>query len=144
MAWISITDDTITSALSGPEIDALRTAALESGQDDPMGAMLEQVARLIRGKCAAGSIVLGDGLTIPDELISTAQTIVRWEALTRLPGVGMLQDDARRLSYEKALKLLDDVTNGKFYVVPATTAAPDEEQAGGPAPLFEGRTRFFN
>lgn len=143
MAWISLDDDSITSALTGPELDALRTAALESGQPDPVNAVLQQVARLVRGKCAAGGIAQGTGLAIPDELILAAVAIVRFTALSRMPGMVFLQDDWRKTAYSDALKLLDQVADRKFYVVPAITEAPDEEQAGAAVPIFEGRTKMF-
>jgi hypothetical protein len=143
MAWLSLDDDSITSALSGPELDALRTAALESGQPDPVEAVLQQVARLVRGKCAAAGIALGTGISIPDELVLAATSITRFNCLTRLPGMVFLQDDWRKTAHADGLKLLDQVASGDFAVVPAITEAPEDEQAGAAVPVFEGRTKMF-
>ena len=60
-------------------------------------------------------------------------SIFRFEATLRLPGVQMLQDDARRKAYDAAEAKLRRVEEGKFSV-----SAPEEESeeamGGAPAP----------
>jgi hypothetical protein len=43
MAWISITESDVTSRLAGAEVAALKTAAIASGQTDPVAEIIEQV-----------------------------------------------------------------------------------------------------
>lgn len=143
MAWVTLTEALLSHHMSGPELTAFKTAALKSGQADPVAAMLAEVATLVRGYVGAAGIALGTAPTVPDELQNAALDVCRWKVLTRLPGVSMLQDDARKSAYEEALKLFRDVQAGKFSIVPALTEAPEEEQPGPVLPTFSGRDKTF-
>lgn len=131
MSWITVTEDVILAKLSGPELAALKTSALQAGQANPLPEVITQVVREVRGYvggCAAN--VLGEGETIPDELLGAAVSRIRFELATRLPVKSLLTDD-RRTANTDAIQLLRDVMRCDFKVVPPVTAAAPEEQAGG-------------
>ena len=48
-AWITPTEDDILTRVSGPELDAFRSAALASGQADPVAPLITSVVNMMRG-----------------------------------------------------------------------------------------------
>lgn len=131
MAWITLTEDDIITKLSGPEIAAMKSAARQAEQEDPLPPVIEQVVREIRGYVAGcPRNTLGAGETIPDELLGAAISRIRFELATRLPVASLLTED-RRAANANVLQLLRDVAACRFLVVPADEAA--EDQASGPA-----------
>lgn len=139
--WVELTEDDVLTRLAGAEVTALKTAALADGQESPLPEILAGVVREVRGRVAArASNTLGDGDTIPDELLHHALAIVRYRLCTRLPGMKALLDERRLREYEDAVAALRDVADGKFAIeLPAT---PSDEQVAGPAAqLIESRDR---
>jgi hypothetical protein len=115
MSWISISEEHLAERLSAPEINAAKTVALGGG--DPIPEVLAAVVAEVRGRVAAHPRNrLGAEGTIPEELRAAALAIARWRVLSRLPGIRMLQDDARRLEYTDALALLSAVARGDFAI----------------------------
>ena len=134
MSWITLTPNDLTERLTAPEYSAIKTAATGSF-GNPVPDVLAGVVAEVRGRVAAcARNRLGPEGTIPEELRATALAIARWRVLSRLPGVGSLQDDARRHEYQDALALLGDVAACRFAIVqPAETA--DGETGGAAAEL---------
>lgn len=131
MAWTTITEDFVLTKLSGPELAALKSSALQAGQANPLPEIITQVVREVRGYVGGcSSNVLGEGETIPDELLGAAVSRIRFEFATRLPVKSLLTDD-RRTANTDAIQLLRDVMRCDFQIVPPATAAAPEEQAGG-------------
>lgn len=131
MPWLTITEANILSKLSAPELAAMKTAALGSGQSDPLAEAIADVTREVRGYVAGCSgNTLGDGDTIPDELLGAAINRIRYELATRLP-VASLLTDARKEANRDAVALFGKVASCSFRIVPPTTAAAT--QPGGPA-----------
>jgi len=129
MSWIIIVEADVISKLSGPEIAAMKTAALQAAQANPLPEVIEQVTKEIRGYVSAcAENKLGDGVTIPDELLGAAINRIRYELATRLP-VATLLTDARTRANDQALTLLRDTAACKFKVIAPTT--PSAEQAPG-------------
>lgn len=130
MSWITLTEDDVITKLSGPETAALKTAALQAAQGDPLPEVIEQVVKEIRGYVAACERnTLGAGETIPDELKGAAISRIRFELATRLPVASLLTED-RRTANANAISLLKDVARCGFLLVQPET--PAEDQAGGP------------
>lgn len=131
MSWLQITEALVVSKLSGPETAALKSAALATAQSDPLAEVIGQVVAEVRGYVGAcASNTLGEGDTIPSELLGAAISRIRFELATRLPVASLLTED-RRAANSNALTLLRDVAACKFAVLSPTTAAA--QQAGGPA-----------
>lgn len=140
MSWITLTEADVVTKLSGPEITAMKTAALQAAQANPLPEIIGQVVREIRGYvrgCERNT--LGDGATIPDELLGAAISRIRFELATRLPVSSLLTED-RRTANANALALLRDVAACKFFVV--TPETPTTEQASTPTPRWKARDRI--
>lgn len=131
--WTTPTVTTLKARISGPEFEALKSAARAAGQnaDTMVTDCLARIVALIRGYCG-GRHVLGAEGTIPDELESALGSLFVVEFITRLPGMTKLLDANRTKAKEDALQLLRDVSAGRFAIVPPETPAADNQQAGGP------------
>lgn len=141
MAWQSLTTDDVKTRLAGAEVAALQSAALASGQTDPIPDIITAVVDEVRGYIAAGGITLGAAGTIPSKLVSAALAIVRYRVCTRLPVKSLLTEDRVREN-EAAIRLLERVADGKFAVEEPTTA--DTEAIGAPSPSFAEKTLTFD
>lgn len=115
MAWITPSSADLEDRMAGAEVTALRTAALATGQSDPVPDLILSVTREVRGYVSAGGFQVGTGNTIPDELLDAACAILRHRASTRLPGSGMLDVDRIR-EFDAANTLLREVAAGRFVV----------------------------
>lgn len=141
MAWITLSESNVITKLSGPEIAAMKTAALQAAQTNPLPEVITQVIREIRGFVAGCSEnTLGDGETIPDELLGVAISRIRFELATRLPVASLLTED-RREANRNALSLLSAVAACKFRIVAPET--PTTEEISSPSPQWKARTRRF-
>lgn len=126
--WIPITSDDVKTRLAGAEFAAYTQRALAPGQVDPLPDITAQVVREVRGHVAARGNSVGDGLTIPDELLAAAVDIIVFRLTTRL-GIAVKED--RKTANDQARTLLGQVGRGEFKI-----AAPDNpaaSQAGGNA-----------
>lgn len=142
MPWVQITETDVRDRLSGPELAAYKSAALASGQTDPLPGIIAQTVDEVRGYiAAAGNVSLGDGTTVPGKLVSATVAIVRWRLITRLPLNSAALLETRKQEYQDALRLLEQTAAGKFLVEEPTTAAA--EQVSTPSPRFSARSRQF-
>jgi len=141
--WIYVSESDVLSRLSGPEAAAMKTAALQSGQADPLPEVITQVVREIRGYVkACDRNTLGDGETIPDEVLGAAINRIRYELATRLP-VPSLLTEARTEASRAAISLLKEVAACRFVLEQPATAAT-EVSASPPTPRITERTRHFD
>jgi hypothetical protein len=124
--WISITTDDVKTRLAGAEFVAYTTKALAAGQVDPLPDITAQVVREVRGYVAAKGNTLGDGLTIPDELLAAAVDMIVFRLTTRL-GISVKED--RKTANDQAKTLMGQVGRGEFRIVAPLTASAS--QAGG-------------
>lgn len=139
MSWITLTESQVITKLSGPEIAAMKTAALQAAQANPLPGVISQIVKEIRGYVAACERnVLGDGETIPDELEGAAISRIRFELATRLPVASLLTED-RRTANANALTLLRDAAACRFLIVGPLTPTTDEIST--PSPRFSARDR---
>ena len=143
--WITLTESAVLTRLSGPELTALKTAALGTGQTNPLTEVITQVVREVRGYVSASTRNrLGTGETIPDELSAAALSRIRFELATRLP-VASLLTDARREANRDAIALLRECAAGRFTLVaPETEAADQAANASGPAVSTSNPTRQWS
>lgn len=143
MSWITLTESDVITKLSGPELAAMKTAALQAAQADPLPEVIEQVVLEVRGRVAAcAANTLGPAGTIPDELKGAAINRIRYELATRLP-VATLLSDTRRAANDQAIALLRDVAACDFAIVAPETPADDSEQPGAPTPRICRPRRNF-
>jgi hypothetical protein len=143
MAWIEITEAQLLTKISGPELESVRAAALADGQADPVQPAIDQVTREVRGyvaACAANE--LGDGDTIPDELLEAALALLAIRFLSRAAGLSIDgEDNPRMKAAEQAKTLLRDVAACRFAIVQPETVS--DEVVGSPSPSFGTRCREF-
>lgn len=142
MPWTTLTSDDLLRGLTGAERSALTTAALGSGQADPLPGIIADVVAEARGYIAANKAnVLGAGNTVPEKLRIALIARVRFEAFTRLPvGRSLLTED-RVKSNEAAIALLRDVAAGKFAIEEPEVAST--EVVSAPGPRFQRPIREF-
>lgn len=141
MSWITLTADDVGTRFTAPEMEAIRRTLVVSA--DPLPDVVASVVSMVRGRvgaCARNTLGL-DG-TIPANLKSTALAIAAWELLSRLP-LAALATEARKLAYEKGLKLLEDVAACKFVVDMPENPAPAGDIATGPGPSWKARPPQF-
>jgi phage gp36-like protein len=137
MAWTTLTAADVKTKLTGPEVSAVQTAALASGQSDPLVEIVEQVVDEVRGYIAAGGYNLGDGTTVPSKLVSATLSIIRYRLATRLPVKTLLTTD-RVEENKEAIRLLERVADGKFVVEEPTTVST--ESLASPTPSMTSKT----
>lgn len=142
MPWITLAEADVLTKLAAPELAAMKTAALGAGQANPLPEVITQVVREVRGYVAAcDRNRLGEGATIPDELLGAAISRIRFELATRLP-VASLLTDARREANRDALTLLSRVAACTFVLEQPAAVSP-EVSAAPAAPRITPRARTY-
>lgn len=134
MSWRALTAGDIQTQISGDELDKLQTAALASGQTDPLPGIISQVTDEVRGYVGQSN-PLGAGATLPPQVLSAAISIVRWRIAGRLSiggNAALFQTEQRQKDYENALTFLQAVAKGQVFVEP-----PETEDAN--SPTVEGK-----
>lgn len=137
MPWNALTTAGILSRLTAQELAAVRQQSVEVGQADPLAEVLAQVTAEVRGYVAAHAPNrLGPAGTLPDQLHGTAVGLARWRLCSRL-AVGRMADvlltEPRRQEYEDGLRLLRDVSSGRFAVEQPDEDGPEEMADSAPA-----------
>ena len=140
MAWRAITEADVLTQISGPELEAIRAAALGSGQVDPVQPTLDLVTREVRGYvagCARNR--LGAAGTVPDELIGHAVSLAVMRIMPR--AAGLVIGEQREKAAADARAALKDVAACRFAIEqPATEST--EETGGGDVEMATTPTRL--
>jgi len=125
--WITLTAEDLRDYLSSEELDALATEALGENQENPLPAILADVAKLVRGSVAAHSANVTDPAsgTIPPELKGAAAALALEAAYSRLPGLALSTDRVRLAN--AARSLLTHVAEGKVEVTSGVTSSSSGE-----------------
>ena len=111
MSWITLTETDLKGLLAGAEYTAIQTAALATGQADPVPQAVIDAIELTRSK-VAGCLnnYLGDetqGEVIPKECRNACLNLARYFACSRVPA-GLINAE-RRKEYDDAQKYLDQI-----------------------------------
>lgn len=107
--WITLTESDISTAITGPELIAARTAAKATGQSDPVPEIIAQVTREVRARVAAcANNSLGPAGMIPDECKSAAIDIAVYRLCKRVPGTALLKEE-RSEANKLAIAFLKEV-----------------------------------
>jgi hypothetical protein len=134
MSWQTITAADVEPRLSEEELTALQRDYQSTGKPNPLSGIITQVSNKIRRACAAGGATLGAGTTIPDELLDSAISIIRYRLCSGMPG-GLLNED-RRKEYADAISELDAIAKDAAGIVEPTTPSTDTTASGGITPSF--------
>ena len=141
MAWQTLSSENVKTRLTGPELSALQSAALASGQADPLPEIITAVIDEVRGYISAGGHALETGITVPSKLVSASLAIIRYRLATRLP-VKSLLDENRVREYQDAQKLLERVADGRFAIEEPVTETTEVQ--GAPKPSFADKTLSYD
>lgn len=136
--WVALTEQNVLAKMSQKEIDALNALYPGSLVTTRLQEILNQVTKRIRlavGSCKQNNLTV-DATLIPDEFISEAVNIVRWEFCSVLPNYDL--GGTRKKAYDDAIAILRDVAKCVFRPEPATqatlsgsAAVPDMEAQHG-------------
>ena len=139
MSWITITEDDLLTVMSGPELKAIRAAALKTDQPDPVEPTLLQVADQVRGSVGAcENNRLGVTGTIPQKLLTTALDIAAYRIPSR---VGITPKESRTNLYKDALALLKEVAACRFDI--EEPVEQTNESSGFVRPIINGRPPHY-
>lgn len=140
MPWTQLTATLVRELLSAPELSAIQTAALATGQADPLPGVCEQTAAEVRGYVAAHAAnTLSDNvLEVPGNLTRATLALVRNRLASRLP-VASLVTEQRRREYEDAIQLLRDVAAGRYAVDVPSNPSTNPEAPAAPRPRITAR-----
>ncbi len=139
--WVEITETDVKAAgLTGPELNAARTAAPADGVTDTFAYVRDRVVREVRGRVKACSrnSQLGPEGTIPDECLEHALALLVARLARRIPK-GVILTEQRRDAEKDALAFFRDVAACDVVIEPPetvgdeTTAAPIAEVIDVPA-----------
>lgn len=121
--WTSITPDDLNDTKVAALVTALRTAALGSGQDDPVEEITANVVSRIRAEIRSclDNLLDTDETTIPRDLKSLACRMVVREMQSRLQEA-LTEDERGEMRAD--LRYLERIAEGKVSI-----ATPDNPQA---------------
>lgn len=124
MSWIKIREENLATYQAGKLVEAMKTKALDTGQENPIPEAIRVVVEKIRGAIMAGGYSVDkDASLIPASLERDAFALIVAVAKPRLSLE--LKDDERTANL-KALELLDKIAAGEFDV--SRPDNPDAEE----------------
>lgn len=132
MAWSTVTEAKLLSALNDAELAKYRNVAKQEGQDDPLPDVLLDVTNLVRGYVRKRYAL--EAIGIPPSLMPAALDVAIYRLAKRVSS--NLAED-RRKAYEDAIKLLEQVASGDFGIEDAVLST---EEPQDPSPSFADRT----
>lgn len=107
MAWQILTPETLLSRLSGPEHQALDSAAIDWQQDDALADIAHEVAEEWRGGLRRVTTLDKRPDAVPSEILLHILADFRYRAFTRLPGMQSLLDERRVAEWQRAMQIRD-------------------------------------
>jgi hypothetical protein len=138
--WVTITTDDLNDTKVAALVDALRTAALAVGQDDPVDEIIADVISRIRAEVASCSqnVLDIDETKIPKDLHRLGCRMVLREMQSRLQEP--LNTD-ERTEQENDLKYLQRIASCDLKVaIPDNPQVPPEVQQSGGVEVFNAPT----
>lgn len=142
MAWITVTEAHLKTRMSGPELSGFRTAALASGQADPVASQIAQTVDLVRGYIlACDNNALGPAGTVPEKLLGVTLDLLVVEVEKRCAGKLIDPQGHRAESARTAMSILRDVAACRFVIdLPETE---DTEPTASSTPTITARAARF-
>lgn len=141
MAWRRPTVSDLAARLSQAELDSYRKSPDAAGGGDPVEALLDGVAAMVRMACRTnGRVRLSPrGGEIPESLMGAAMDWAAFDVLKRIPTtVGMTE--ARKTARDEAKETFRRVSEGSLLPEPYAEGGVEATDAGRPMPSFsEGR-----
>lgn len=130
--WITLTIDDLASYLNARQLQALRTAALDPGQGDPVVDVINDTLRAIRlaiASCPKNRLSSTPN-TIPPELRGEAAALIIGNASTRL-SIALALNEDQKLMIQRADSLLRQIARCDRLVTRPTDPEPEPSASGG-------------
>ena len=143
MSWLAITIADLKDAKVSALVEACRTAALGTGQTDPVPNIIANVVSRIRAEISgcASNVLDADTATIPTDLKSLACRMIVREAMSRIKR--LLSEDERE-EQRNDLRYLERIAKCDIPVAePDTPLTTTEVQSPTGTPRITARTREF-
>ena len=130
MSWITLTANDITDAKMAPLVYALRTAATDPDQGDPVDNLVGKAVASIRQEIATGGhVVSEDTAKIPVSLVDVAARWVVWLAKDRLE---LEPTKIEEMQHREDMALLREIASGKRGVeMPEDAVTPETTTSTG-------------
>jgi hypothetical protein len=141
-AWITIAVSDLNDYLVAAQVNALRSAALGSGQSDPFTNVMQAVTNRVRAKILScdRNQVSATSYEVPPELKTQTIWLILEAMQSRIPGLKLT--DEQKTLVTKAEKDLDDVAACDFAITtPTTPLTPSGVARGNEVELVSSRTR---
>jgi hypothetical protein len=140
--WVSITDADLLKTKMAPLMEALRTAAIADGQEDPVDEIRADVIVRVRNKVATCSTNKVDAVTttIPASLKGLACRMIVREAQSRLQ-MGLTDDEREEMRVDE--RELTAVARCELVVEQPEDAVEAPVQAVQPGPTISGRAKRY-
>lgn len=97
-AWTVILPADLNRFMVGAQVNALRSAALASGQADPASDTIRDKANYVRARIGGRVRLSATALSVPPELIEHVCMLVLETLSGRLPGLALSQDQVSRIT----------------------------------------------
>jgi hypothetical protein len=126
MSWIIITDTDVLDEITPAENATLKNI---QGATDKLPRILQRAIGKFRGAILAGGMTLGDEGKLPESIADDVVAFARWKFLTSIPQAKAMQTEERKLAWQEALKVADQLRTGKFPI--ESPADASQSQSGG-------------
>jgi hypothetical protein len=113
MSWIAITDADVLDEITPAENATLKNI---QGATDKLPRILARAVAKFRGAIQAGGMTLGAEDTLPESIADDVVAFARWKFLTAIPQAKAMQTEERKLAWQEALKVLEQLRSGEFAV----------------------------
>lgn len=141
MSWPVLSEEHLKSVISAAEWDLFSATALATGAGNVIAQACASIAGRVRGYVSGRTPAVTLDTTpgsVPEELLDAASVLLMEAVATRLPGSGIMIDEARQKRIENAARELRDAQRGLIGITPAggateeaASAGEDEDTAGG-------------
>lgn len=141
--WTTITEADLLARKMAPLMRALRTAALATGQSDPVDEISADMVQRVRTKIAscATNTVDEDATTVPVSLKALVCRMIIREAKGRLE-MPLTEDERKQMDVDE--RDLTAIAACNLVVEQPDTAITPEVQVVQPGPVISARARRFS
>lgn len=133
MAWIALTEADVQTRMTNTELAKYKAIGLAVGQTTLVEDILVEITDMVRGYvggCERNTLAEGD--KVPEKLKSTSLDLAVMEIMKRCGGVITDVDGQREASYDRAITLLERVSDCRFAIAEPVLAEDEvQEDARG-------------
>lgn len=139
--WIPLSINDVYDRLTAPEVSALKTSAVKSGQAATVvGSIISMCVQEWRGALRRHHR-LAAGETIPSELEAHVLADIRYRLFTRLPGMKQLLDELRVEEWREARRVIGKLD--EYVFEDAGEEEPDAQIPNTGVEMVAAENRIF-